>query len=107
MVTSLIIIPLDELYQGLIGEFGEWGTIDRIDDITVEQLETVVISEQRITLVFEVSLSTQTYFEHEFFDNGYEECCIKIVGYMENGRFVIDEAEYLGTAIGFRNFKFD
>lgn len=97
----------DELYQGLIGEFGEWGTIDRIDDITVEQLETVVISEQRITLVFDVSLSTQTYFDHEFFDNGYEECCIKIVGYMENGRFVIDEAEYLGTAIGFRNFKFD
>ena len=97
----------DELYQGLIGGFGEWGTIDRIDDITVEQLETVVISEQRITLVFDVSFSTQTYFDHEFFDNGYEACCIKIVGYMENGRFVIDEAEYLGTAIGFRNFKFD
>lgn len=97
----------DELYQGLIGEFGEWGTIDRINDIAVEQLETVIKLEQKIILVYDVSFSTQTCFEHEFYDNGWEECRIKIVGYMENERFVIDEADYLGTAIGFRNFKFD
>ncbi len=49
------------MYQELIGEFGEWGTIDRIDDITVEQLETIVKSQHNIILVYSVSFSTQTY----------------------------------------------
>jgi len=49
------------LYQELIGEFGEWGTIDRIDDITVEQLETIVKLQHNIILVYSVSFSTQTY----------------------------------------------
>ena len=97
----------DELYQELIGEFGEWGTIDQVEDITVEQLETVVKLEQRITLVYDVSFSTKTYFDHEYYDNGTEKCYIKIDGYMQERRFVIDEADYMGTAIGFRNFKFD
>ncbi len=97
----------DELYQGLIGEFGEWGTIDRIDDITVEQLETIVKSGHNIILVYSVSFSTQTYSDHEFYDNGGEECFIKVVGYMKDNRFVIDKAEYMGLAIGFRAFKFD
>lgn len=97
----------DELYQELIGEFGEWGTIDRIDDITVEQLETIVKSEHNIMLVYSVSFFTQTYSDHEFYDNGGEECFIKVVGYMKDNRFVIDKAEYMGLAIGFRAFKFD
>ncbi len=49
------------MYQELIGEFGEWGTIDRIDDITVEQLETIVKLQHNIILVYSVSFSTQTY----------------------------------------------
>lgn len=97
----------DELYQMLIGELGEWGTIDRIDDVTVEQLKTVVKSEHKIILVYDVSFSTQTYFDHEYYDNGGENCFIKVVGYMEKDSFVIDETECLGIAIGFRNFKFD
>lgn len=97
----------DELYQGLIGEFGEWGTIDRIDDITVEQLETIVKFEYKIIVVYSVLFSTQTYFDHEYYDNGGENCFIKVVGYMEDNRFVIDEAEYMGISIGFRAFKFD
>lgn len=97
----------DELYQELIGEFGEWSTIDRIDDFTVEQLETVVKSEHKIVLVYYVSFSTQTYSDHEYYDNGGEDCFIKVVGYMEDNRFVIDKAEYMGIAIGFRAFKFD
>lgn len=97
----------DELYQEFIGEFGEWGTIDRIDDFTVEQLETVVKSEHNVMLVFYVSFSTQTYSDHEYYDNGGKDCFIKVVGYMEDNRFVIDKAEYMGLAIGFRSFKFD
>lgn len=97
----------DELYQGLIGEFGEWGTIDRIDGITVEQLETVVKSEDGIILVYDVLFSTQTYFDHEYYDIGDENCFIKVVGYMDDNRFIIDGAEYMGIAIGFRAFKFD
>lgn len=97
----------DELYQGLIGEFGEWGTIDRVDDVTVEELETVVVSEQKIILVYYVTFSTQTYSDHEYYDNGSEDCFIKLVGYIENGKFVVDKADYMGMAIGFTNFKFD
>lgn len=98
----------DEFYQEHIGKFGEWGTIiDRIDDIMVEQLETIVKSEDNITLVYSVSFSTQTYSDHEFYYNGGEECFIKVVGYMKENRFVIDKAEYMGLAIGFRAFKFD
>ena len=97
----------DELYQGLIGEFGEWGTIDCIDDFIVEQVETVVKSGNRIILVYYVSFFTQTYFEHEYYDNGGKNCFIKVAGHMENNGFIIDETEYLGIAIGFRNFKFD
>ena len=55
----------DELYLELIGEFGEWGTIDRIDDFIVEQVETVVKSGNMIILVYYVSFFTQTYFDHE------------------------------------------
>ena len=98
----------DEFYQEHIGKFGEWGTIiDRIDDIMVEQLETIVKSEDNITLVYSVSFSTQTYSDHEFYYNGGEECFIKVVGYMKENRFVIDKAGYMGLAIGFRAFKFD
>ncbi|SFR78114.1 hypothetical protein [Anaeromicropila populeti] len=97
----------DKLYQELVGEFGEWGTIDRIDDIIVEQLETVVKLEHNIILVYYVSFSTQTYTDHEYYDNGGENCFIKVVGYMEDNRFIIDEAQYMGTAIGFRSFTFD
>lgn len=97
----------NELYQELIGEFGEWSTIDRIDDIAVKQLETVVKSEHDIILVYYVSFSTQTYFDHEFYDNGGENCFIKVVGYIKDNRFVIDRAEYMGLVIGFRAFKFN
>ena len=96
----------EELYQEFIGEFGEWGTIDRVDDITVEQLETVVISGQSITLVFDVTFSTQAYSDHEYYDNGSQECYVKIVGHIEE-KFIIDKSDYIGTAVGFRNFKFD
>lgn|GEM_PF-1831750 len=97
----------DELYLELIGEFGEWGTIDRIDDFIVEQVETVVKSGNMIILVYYVSFFTQTYFDHEYYDNGGENCFIKVVGHIGNNGFIIDETEYLGIAIGFRNFKFD
>ena len=97
----------DELYLGLIGEFGEWGTVDLIDDFIVEQLETVVKSEYKIILVYNVSFFTQAYCDHEYYHNGKKNCFIKMIGYMEKDRFVIDETEYLGIAIGFKNFKFD
>lgn len=97
----------DELYQDLIGKFGKWGTIDQIDDLTVDQPETIVISKHQIILVYYVSFSTQTYCDHEYYYNGVENCFIKVVGHMGNNRFVIDEAEYIGIAVGFRSFKFD
>ena len=97
----------DELYQEIIGDFGEWGTIDRIDDVTIENLVTIVKSDNNYILVYDVTLSTQTYSDHEYYDNGSEECFIKITGSLEKGIFEMDGAEYMGTAIGFRNFKFD
>jgi len=97
----------DELYLEIIGGFGEWGTIDRIDDVTIENLVTIVQSDYNYALVYDVTLETQTYSDHEYYDNGSEECFIKITGFMEKGTFEIDEAEYIGAAIGFKNFKFD
>ena len=58
-------------------------------------------------MVYYVSFATQAYFEHEYYDNGRQNCFIKVVGYMVNNKFVIDETEYLGIAIGFKNFRFD
>ena len=97
----------DGLFQEIIGNFGEWGTIDRIDDVSIENLVTIVKLDNNYTLVYDVSLATQTYLDHEYYDNGSEECFIKITGFMEKGTFVIDGAEYMGFAIGFRSFKFD
>lgn len=37
-------------------EFGKWGTIDLIDDLTIENLEAIVKSEHEIILVYDVSL---------------------------------------------------
>lgn len=96
----------DELYHDLIGEFGEWSFIHRIDYITVEQLETVVKSDN-ITLVYSVSFSTQTYSDHEYYDNGVKDCLIKIIGNMKGNRFIIDEADYMGYETDFRYFKFN
>lgn len=97
----------DEVYQGLIGEFGEWGTIDNVEEMTVEKLETVVKLEDKIILVYDVLLSGQTYLDHEYYDNGSELCFIKITGVMDDDKFVIDKAEYMGVTNGFRAFKFD
>ena len=97
----------DELYQELIGEFGEWSTIDRIDDFMVEQLGTIVKSEHEIILVYYVSFFTQTYSDHEYYDNGSVDCFIKVVGNMKDDIFVIDGTEYMGTTLGFRDFRFD
>lgn len=96
----------DELYEDFIGESGEWGTIDRIDDITLGELETVVKSGQEILLVYNVSFSTQTYFDHEYFGNGRKNCFVKVTGHMDNLCFVMDDAECLGTVLGFGAFKF-
>ena len=95
------------MYQELIGEFGEWSTIDRIDDLYISQPETIVKSEHEIILVYYVLFSTQTYSDHEYFDNGSVDCFIKVVGYMKDDIFVTDRTEYMGTATGFRAFKFD
>lgn len=96
----------DELYEDFIGEFGEWGTIDRIDDITLEELKTVVKSGQEILFVYNVSFSTQTYFDHEYFDNGSKNCFVKVAGHMNNRYFVMEDVECLGPVPGFRAFKF-
>lgn len=95
------------LYRDLIGEYSLWGTIDRIDYIAVDRLETVVYSEDRLSLVYHVLLSVETYFDHDYYDNGEEDCFVEVVGHMEGHRFVVDEAEYLGTAIGLSFIKFD
>lgn len=96
-----------ELYQELIGEFGEWSTIDQINGLDISRPETIVMSEHKIILVYYVSFDAQTYSDHEYYDNGSVDCFIKVVGYMKDDTFVIDETEYMGTAIGFRAFKFD
>lgn len=70
-------------------EFGKWGTIDLIDDLTIENLEAIVKSEHEIILVYDVSFHTQTYFDHEYYDNGEENCFIKIVGYMKHNKFLL------------------
>lgn len=97
----------NELYQELIGEFGEWSTIDRIDDFNISQPETIVKSNHEIILVFPVSFFTQTYSDHEYYDNGSVDCFIKVVGHMKGSIFVMDETEYMGRDIGFRAFRFD
>lgn len=97
----------DELYQELIGEFGKWSTIDRIDELEISQLETIVKSVHGLILVYRVSFYTQTYSDHEYYDNGSVDCFIKVVGHMKDDIFVINGIEYMGTAIGFRAFKFD
>lgn len=98
----------EELLQELIGEFGEWGTIDRIDDATIENLMTVVkVEKYKYVLVYEVSLVTQTYSDHEYYDNGSEECFIKVIGSLEDGLFNIEDAQYMGKSVSFRSFKFD
>lgn len=96
-----------ELYLELIGEFGEWGTIDNIDEVYVEELQTVIKCGTTYTLIFCVSFGTQTYFDHEYYSNGSENCFIKVEGIIANNEFEIKKVDYIGQAVGFRNFKFD
>ncbi len=97
----------DDLSEGIIGRFGEWGIIDRIEDASVHTLMTIVRSDQEYILVYDAILLTQTYSDHEYYDNGSTECFIKVTGWIEKGRFEIREAEYIGAAVGYRNFRFD
>lgn len=97
----------NELYQELIGEMGEWGTIDNIDEVYIEELQTVIKNDDTYTLIFYVSFGTQTYFDHEYFSNGSEECLIKADGVISNNEFQINRMDYIGHAVGFHNFKFD
>lgn len=97
----------NELYQELIGEFGEWGTVDAVDEVIVEELSTVIKKGSGYSLVFDVSFGTQTYSDYEYYDNGSEECLIKAEGTIDNQEFVINKIDFLGYAVGFWSFKFD
>lgn len=99
-------IHRNELYQNIIGEMGEWGTIDYIDDITIEDLVTVIKTNDTYTLFFDVTFGTQTYCDHEYYSNGSEECYIVAKGRIVNDEFVIEGLENVGYVVGFSHFRF-
>lgn len=99
-------IHMNELYQKVIGKWGEWGTIDGIDEVIVEDLATVVKDGDMYSVVFYVTLGTQTYCDHEYFDNGSTSCFIKVEGSIVNDEFLIEKFENLGYTVGFENLKF-
>lgn len=97
----------NELWQDLIGDFGEFGTIDRVDDAAVEGISAIIKKDDSYIVTYDVTFDTQTYCDHEYFHNGSEECYVMVEGHMDHGNFVVDESEFMGKVIGFSAFKFD
>lgn len=98
----------DGLYEELIGEWGRYGTIDRIGNFDIEEFEAIIRSEDELVVIYTVLLETQHYFDHDYFDNGTERCYIKVVGHMANDKFETDGISYLGRVIvGYNSFKFN
>lgn len=96
-----------ELYHEILGEMGEWGTIDNVDEVLVEDLTTIIKDNNMYSVIFRVLFGTQTYFDHEYFDNGSKTYFIEVSGTIVNNEFVIKDMHNLGYTLGFRSFKFN
>ena len=84
--ASAVICDDDDVFDEVIGEFGEISTIDRVNEAVVEDIIAVMcdnIECREYTVYLQVRINTEAYFDHEFFPNGAMDVCISIQGVMQ------------------------
>lgn len=100
-----------ELFHDLIGDFGEWRSIDYIDQHYIEGIDIIikdVNSSTDYTLILDVSVSVKTYIDHDYYDNGTESTYVAVNGQItEDNKFSINNIEYLGKKISVNNLGFE
>lgn len=94
-----------QIDKRLIGEYCKLGTIDKVNDILVQNIETIIKKDDVYTLIFVASLDVET---SDYDSTGNVDGYVTIEGKIKSDDvFEIDSIEYLGYTIGFHNFKFD
>lgn len=100
-----------ELFHDLLGDFGEWRSIDYIDQHYIEGIDIIIKDVNNgtdYTLILDVSVSVQTYIDHDYYDNGTESTYVAVSGRItEDNKFSINNIEYLGKKISFHNLGFE
>lgn len=95
----------ESLHEILIGEMGEEGTIDRIDEVCIDGIEAVIKNDNMYKVVLNVLFGTETYYDHEYFPNGYESCYVVVEGTIEDKeRFIINDIRNIGYAVEVDDF---
>ncbi|WP_034439456.1 hypothetical protein [Clostridium ihumii] len=98
------------LFSDLLGEFGEWSSIDHINSCSIEEIDTIIENvddNKSYKLILSISVSVQTYIDHEYYDNGTEYTYIAVSGIITQGnKFSINNIKYLGKKINIDDFGF-
>ena len=99
-----------DFFDDLIGEFGEWSSIDNIDSFYIEEINYIIENNDKdksYTLILNVSISVQTYTDHMYLDNGSYQAYIAVYGRITQiNNFSVDAAKYVGLKTISNNFAF-
>lgn len=94
-----VIQETDDMFEDLLGELSDVGTIDRIDEATVEDVIAMTCDDadcREYTIFLQVKLDTECYYDHEFFSNGFMELCVAMTGQMGEKGFEKREVRRIG-----------
>lgn len=95
----------NQIDKKLIGEYCKLGTIDKVNSIVIQNIETIIKNDDVYTLVFVTNFNIETC---DYNTTGNVDGYIVVVGEIRpNDVFGIERIEYLGYTMGFHNFKFD
>ncbi|WP_332856958.1 hypothetical protein [Clostridium paraputrificum] len=93
-------IYYNDFFNELIGEIGEFSSIDYIDEHWIEGINIIIgdiNNSTDYTLILDVSVSVETYMDHEYHYNGTEQTYVEVSGQItQDNKFSIDNVEYLG-----------
>ncbi|MBU5288287.1 hypothetical protein AALJ34_16790 [Paraclostridium bifermentans] len=100
----------DDFFSDLIGEFGEWSSIDYIDTWDIEGINTIIEDSndsKYYTLILDVSVAVQAYIDHAYCDNGTEQTYVAVRGRInKSNKFDIDNIDYIGCKMCVKGFGF-
>lgn len=99
-----------DFFSDLIGTFGEWSSVDKVDYFEIEGIDVIIKNDENsniYTLILDVPVSFQTYSDHDFYDNGSTQTYVAVRGQInKDNSFCISNVEYLGCKRAIDGFSF-
>lgn len=97
-------------FNNLLGEFGEWSSIDNIGECDIGGIDIIIEdidNSKSYTLILDVSVEVQTYIDHNYYYNGTEQTYVAVRGIItKDNKFSINNVKYLGRKVVVDGFAF-